>query len=92
MRLDFSKPGAEYFTISGEYTPSTSIGDGIYFDASDDTFVTVTIENATLIIEQYFRDSFSTGTRTHLRLYKQPGTIEVTICEVSVFYCFPVLR
>jgi hypothetical protein len=88
VRLDFSEPGAEYFTISGEYTPSTSIGDGIYFDASDDTFVTVTTDNATLIIEQHFRDNFSTGTRTHMRLHKQPGAIEVTICEVSRFLLF----
>jgi len=92
VRLDFSEPGAGYLTISGEYTPSTSIGDGIYFDASDDTFVTVTTENATLIIEQHFRDNFSTGTRTHMRLHKQPGMIEVTICETSRFLLFSSTR
>ena len=88
VRLDFSEPGAEYFTISGEYTASTSIGDGIYFDASEETFVTVTAGNGTLVIEQRLRDSFSTGTHTSMRLQKQSGTIEVTIRETSRFLLF----
>lgn len=83
VRLDFSEPGQEYFTISGEYTPSTSIGDGIYFDAPDDTFVTVNFEGDTLILEQRLRDTFSTGTHTYMRLHQQPGIIKVTIRETS---------
>jgi hypothetical protein len=83
VRLDFSEPGQEFFTISGEYTPSTSIGDGIYFDAPDDTFVTVKAEADTLILEQRLRDTFSTGTHTYMRLHQQPGIIKVTIRETS---------
>lgn len=83
VRLDFSEPGKEYFTIRGEYTPSTSIGDGIYFDAPDDTFVTVIAEDDTMILEQRLRDSFSTGTHTSIRLQKHSGIITVTIKETS---------
>lgn len=83
VRLDFSEPGKESFTIRGAYTPSTSIGDGIYFDAPDDTVVTVTAEDDTMIIEQRLRDGFSTGTHTLIRLHKHPGMIMVTIKESS---------
>lgn len=89
VRLDFSEPGKEYFTISGEYTPSTSIGDGIYFDAPDDTFVTVTAEDDTMILEQRLRDSVSTSTHTSMRLHKQPGIVTVTIKETSRLLFFP---
>ena len=88
VRLDFSEPGKEYFTIRGEYTPSTSIGDGIYFDAPDDTFVTVTAEDDTMLLEQRLRNSFSTGTHTSIRLHKHPGSITVTIKETSRLLLF----
>ncbi len=88
VRLDFSEPGKEYFTIRGEYTPSTSIGDGIYFDAPDDTFVTVTAEDDTLILEQHLRDSFSTSTHTYMRLHKRSGIVTVTIKETSRLLLF----
>lgn len=88
VRLDFSEPGKEHFTISGAYTPSTSIGDGMYFDAPDDTFVTVNSEGDTLIIEQRLRDSFSTGTHTYIRLHKQSGVVTVTIKETSRLLLF----
>jgi hypothetical protein len=83
VRMDFSESGQEYFTITGEYTPSTSIGEGMHFDAPDDTFVMVISEDDTLILEQRLRDSVSTGTRTSMRLHKQPEIITVTIRETS---------
>lgn len=88
INIDFTIPGREYLTISGEYTAVGTLGDGIYFDAAPDTFTRVEIQNGSLIVEQQFRDSFVTGSESVLRATKHSGRLEIRLKQMNRFLFF----
>ncbi|WP_404358619.1 hypothetical protein [Methylotuvimicrobium sp. KM1] len=88
IKIDFTIPGREYFTISGEYTAVGTLGDGIYFDAAPDTFTRVEIQNGSLIVEQQFRDSFVTGSESVLQATKHSGRLEIRLKQKNRFLFF----
>lgn len=88
INIDFTIPGREYLTISGEYTAVGILGDGIYFDAASDTFTKVEIKNGSLIVEQIFSDSFVTGSESVLRATKHSGRLEIRLKQKNRFLFF----
>jgi hypothetical protein len=86
--INFSEQGAEYVTVIGEYAPSNTIGEGVYFNATDNTFINVIVKNGQLTIEQEFTDGFSTWTKTLLKLTKLSGKLDATIQQTNSFLFF----
>ncbi|HBA66327.1 MAG TPA: hypothetical protein DCZ48_09180 [Methylococcaceae bacterium] len=88
INIDFTIPGREYLTISGEYTAVGTLGDGIYFDAAPDTFTRVEIQNGSLIVKQQFRDSFVSGSESVLKATKHSGQLEIRLKQMNRFLFF----
>lgn len=86
--IDWTQPGQEFVTLKGEYTPSSSIGDGIYFRAATETFTDVLMNDDKLILEQKLTDTFSTWTKTTLQLSKHANTLDVSLQQTSSFLFF----
>lgn len=88
IHIDFTIPGREYLTISGEFTSAGTLGDGIYFDAAPDTFTRVEQQKGSLIVEQRFRDSFVTGSESVLHATKHSGRLEIRLTQKNRFLFF----
>lgn len=86
--IDFTQPGQEYIAVSGEYTPVTMSGDGIYFNADGGSFTYFAQQHDRLIIEQKLSDSFSTWTKTTLQLSKKVNQVEVILQQTNSFLFF----
>ncbi|CCE25416.1 hypothetical protein [Methylotuvimicrobium alcaliphilum] len=88
ISIDFTIPGREYLTISGEYTAIGTLGDGIYFDAAPETFTRVELLNGKLIVEQKFSDSFVTGSEYLLQATQHFGQLEIKLKQMNRFLFF----
>jgi len=86
--IDYALPGQEYIAVIGEYTPATMSGDGIYFNANNDSFTYFAQENDSLIIEQKLSDSFSTWTKTTIRLNKNANQVDLILQLTNSFLFF----
>lgn len=88
IMVDFSRPGHESISLRGEYTPLTSVGDGIFFNAADESFSDFVSSTNSITIEQRIRDGFSTWTETTLILSKSQHGIELRLNKTSSFLLF----
>ncbi len=85
VNVDFSRPGNEYLTIVGEFTPAGNIGDGIYFKEDENTFLQTELSNDLLTLEQKITDSFSTSIKTWLVLTKNSDTLRFSLYRQTRF-------
>lgn len=88
ITIDFSQPGKEFLVISGEYTPYTKVGDGIFFNAAEDSFTDLSYKKDILIIEQTLNDSFSTWTKNTLEFRKNAQSLLVNFQQTNSFLFF----
>lgn len=86
--VDLSQPGREYLAVSGEYTPATKTGDGVFFAGAAGSFTGAARDGDTLKVEQTIEDSFSTWTRTTLTLSRSAYRLDVTLRQTSSFLLF----
>jgi hypothetical protein len=88
LEVNLTKPGAEYLTIIGEFTPVGTLGDGIYFHAEDDTFTDFKVVGNLLTINQKLSDSFSTWTETTMQFSKNKETLTVILKQTDSLLFF----
>jgi len=88
ITIDFTQPGNEFIAISGEYTPFTKVGDGIFFNAAEDSFTDLSYQKDSLIIEQTINDSFSTWTKNTLEFHKKNQSLVVNFQQTNSFLFF----
>lgn len=86
--FDQSQSGHEYLVMSGEYTPATKSGDGVFFAEAQDSFTDVVTDGDTLSVEQTIEDSFSTWTKTTLTLSKNKYRLDVRLKQTNSFLLF----
>lgn len=90
--IDFSAPGKETFTLIGDYTPASSVGDGIYFDEADETFKRVIVNHddakKSLEITQKIADSSSTWMKTTVQIVRSAGKVDVLLHKTTRFLFF----
>lgn len=89
IHIDFTSPGQEIITLTGDYTPATSIGDGIYFNEPEHTLTgvnaTISTESRSLEVSQTISDSLSTGTQTSMKITRNRNQVEVLLRQTNRF-------